>query len=184
MKNFFLIIWKRLKKRWFFFENSHFFEDFFGNRTIPGTALIETALTGESLYLHKIQLPFSRDTLDWVKAVDLMRKLRPKILVPQHTRPIEGQDEISEILTAYRWFFFRPYDLTFYHTNQFEYMLKVFSIYLYYYCIKSPLSICYYEIWQFFGCQVSNSYQILYQNMLWKRFTCSETAFNLYMIRQ
>ena len=54
------------------------------------------------MYLHKIQLPFCRDTLDWVKAVDLMRKLRPKILVPQHTRPIEGQDKISEILTAYR----------------------------------------------------------------------------------
>ena len=144
-----------------------------------------------------------------------MRKLRPKILVPQHTRPIEGQDEISEILTAYRWFFFRAYKdditlrftlsgssditghwcllshllpyllfFTFYHTNQFEYMLKVFSIYLYHYCIKFLLSICYYKIWQFFGCQVSNSYQILYQNMLWKRFTCSEMAFNLYMIRQ
>ena len=55
-----------------------------------------------STYLHKLKLPFCRDTLDWVKAVDLMRKLRPKILVPQHTRPIEGQDEISEILTAYR----------------------------------------------------------------------------------
>ena len=45
---------------------------------------------------------FYRDTLDWVKAVDLMRKLKPKILVPQHTRPIEGQDEIAEILTSYR----------------------------------------------------------------------------------
>ena len=54
------------------------------------------------MYLHKIQLPFCRDTLDWVKAVDLMRKLRPEMLVPQHTRPIEGQDQISEILTAYR----------------------------------------------------------------------------------
>ena len=52
-----------------------------------------------------IKLPLCRDTLDWVKAVDLMRKLKPKILVPQHTRPIEGQDEISEILTAYRLFF-------------------------------------------------------------------------------
>jgi alkyl sulfatase BDS1-like metallo-beta-lactamase superfamily hydrolase len=31
-----------------------------------------------------------------------MRKLRPKILVPQHTRPIEGSDTIMEILTAYR----------------------------------------------------------------------------------
>ena len=26
-----------------------------------------------------------RDTLLWVKAVDLMRKLKPKLLVPQHT---------------------------------------------------------------------------------------------------
>ena len=43
-----------------------------------------------------------RDTLLWVKAVDLMRSLKPKLLVPQHTRPIEGQDEIYEILTAYR----------------------------------------------------------------------------------
>ena len=43
-----------------------------------------------------------RDTLQWVKAVDLMRKLNPEILVPQHTRPVEGKEEISEILTAYR----------------------------------------------------------------------------------
>lgn len=43
-----------------------------------------------------------RDTLTWVKAVDLMRKLKPKLLVPQHTRPIEGADQIMEILTAYR----------------------------------------------------------------------------------
>ncbi len=34
--------------------------------------------------------------------MDLMRLLKPKILVPQHTRPIEGQAEIMEILTAYR----------------------------------------------------------------------------------
>ena len=38
----------------------------------------------------------------WAKAVDLMRRLKPKLLVPQHTRPIEGQEEIYEILTAYR----------------------------------------------------------------------------------
>ena len=31
-----------------------------------------------------------------------MRRLKPKLLVPQHTRPIEGQEEIHEILTAYR----------------------------------------------------------------------------------
>ena len=40
--------------------------------------------------------------MHWVKAVDLMRSLKPKVLVPQHTRPIEGETEISEILTAYR----------------------------------------------------------------------------------
>ena len=40
--------------------------------------------------------------MDWVRAIDLMRKLKPKILVPQHTRPVEGQEEIAEILTAYR----------------------------------------------------------------------------------
>ena len=44
----------------------------------------------------------SRDTLLWVKAVDLMRKLKPKLLVPQHTRPVEGVEKIEEILTAYR----------------------------------------------------------------------------------
>ena len=43
-----------------------------------------------------------RDTLLWAKAVDLMRNLRPKLLVPQHTRPVEGQEEIEQILTAYR----------------------------------------------------------------------------------
>ena len=47
-------------------------------------------------------MSFLRDTLQWVKAVDLMRKLKPKLLVPQHTRPIEGSAEINEILTSYR----------------------------------------------------------------------------------
>ena len=31
-----------------------------------------------------------------------MRKLKPKLLVPQHTRPVEGAEKIGEILTAYR----------------------------------------------------------------------------------
>ena len=52
--------------------------------------------------LYAIRGTASRDTLLWVQAVDLMRKLKPKILVPQHTRPIEGSQEIQEILTAYR----------------------------------------------------------------------------------
>ena len=44
----------------------------------------------------------ARDTLSWVKAIDLMRQLKPALLVPQHTSPIEGRDKIEEILTAYR----------------------------------------------------------------------------------
>ena len=43
-----------------------------------------------------------RDTLLWVKAVDLMRRLKPDTLVPQHTRPLEGSEVIMETLTAYR----------------------------------------------------------------------------------
>ena len=45
---------------------------------------------------------FNRDTLLWVKAVDLMRSLKPESLVPQHTRPLEGSELIMETLTAYR----------------------------------------------------------------------------------
>ena len=45
---------------------------------------------------------FYRDTLLWVKAVDLMRSLKPESLVPQHTRPLEGSELIMETLTAYR----------------------------------------------------------------------------------
>ena len=43
-----------------------------------------------------------RDTLLWMKAVDLMRSLKPKLLAPQHTRPVEVSEKIDEILTAYR----------------------------------------------------------------------------------
>ena len=31
-----------------------------------------------------------------------MRTLKPKLMVPQHTRPVEGEDEIMDILTSYR----------------------------------------------------------------------------------
>lgn len=52
--------------------------------------------------LYAIRGTMSRDTLTWVKAIDLMRGLKPRIMVPQHTRPLEGSNEIMEILTAYR----------------------------------------------------------------------------------
>ena len=43
-----------------------------------------------------------RDTLQWVAALDTMLDLEPDHLVPQHTRPLEGRNKISETVTAYR----------------------------------------------------------------------------------
>ena len=43
-----------------------------------------------------------RDTTSWINAIDLMRKLKPNIMVPQHTRPIAGEMVIMDILTSYR----------------------------------------------------------------------------------
>ena len=52
--------------------------------------------------LYAIRGTSARDTTYWIKAIDLMRSLKPNILVPQHTRPIAGEDAIMDILTAYR----------------------------------------------------------------------------------
>ena len=43
-----------------------------------------------------------RDTLQWVSALDIMLDLEPEHLVPQHTRPVTGAENIKEIVTAYR----------------------------------------------------------------------------------
>ena len=43
-----------------------------------------------------------RDTLQWVSALDLMLQLSPDHMVPQHTGPVSGQDNIRQIITAYR----------------------------------------------------------------------------------
>ena len=37
-----------------------------------------------------------------MNAIDLMRQLKPNIMVPQHTRPIAGETVIMDTLTAYR----------------------------------------------------------------------------------
>ena len=43
-----------------------------------------------------------RDVLQWVESLDKMRALRANYLVPSHTRPISGKENISETLTNYR----------------------------------------------------------------------------------
>ena len=43
-----------------------------------------------------------RDLAGWVNSIDVMRYLQPEFLIPSHTRPLVGQDNINEILTTYR----------------------------------------------------------------------------------
>ena len=43
-----------------------------------------------------------RDVLEWMRSVDLIREMQPDILIPCHSRPISGKEEIYAISTAYR----------------------------------------------------------------------------------
>jgi alkyl sulfatase BDS1-like metallo-beta-lactamase superfamily hydrolase len=52
--------------------------------------------------LYAIRGTAYRDVIQWVKSLDMMRQLHAKYLVPHHTRPITGADQIYETLTHYR----------------------------------------------------------------------------------
>ena len=43
-----------------------------------------------------------RDLAGWVNSIDMMRYLEPEYLIPSHTRPLQGKDNINSILTTYR----------------------------------------------------------------------------------
>ncbi len=43
-----------------------------------------------------------RDLVGWVNSLDMMRYLEPEFLVPSHTRPIVGKENIYKLLTTYR----------------------------------------------------------------------------------
>ena len=43
-----------------------------------------------------------RDLAGWVNSIDMMRYLEPEFLVPSHTRPLEGKENINKLLTTYR----------------------------------------------------------------------------------
>ena len=43
-----------------------------------------------------------RDLAGWVNSIDMMRYLQPEFLIPSHTRPLVGKDNINKILTTYR----------------------------------------------------------------------------------
>ncbi|MGB0387953.1 MAG: alkyl/aryl-sulfatase [Ardenticatenaceae bacterium] len=52
--------------------------------------------------LYAIRGTAYRDVMNWVHSLDILRALRPDYLVPCHTRPIIGADEIYGHLTDYR----------------------------------------------------------------------------------
>ncbi len=64
-------------------------------------------LPGDNVYkafpnLYAIRGTPYRDVCQWVDSLDKMRALRPEHLVPGHSGPISGADEIQAILTDYR----------------------------------------------------------------------------------
>ena len=52
--------------------------------------------------LYAIRGTTYRDVMKWVNSLDMLRALRPDYLVPCHTKPIIGADEIYKHLTDYR----------------------------------------------------------------------------------
>ena len=66
-----------------------------------------TLLPADNIYqafpnLYTIRGTPHRDVRRWYQSLDQMRDLQPAVLVPQHTRPVVGEDAVSEVLTAYR----------------------------------------------------------------------------------
>ncbi len=64
-------------------------------------------VSGDNYYhsfpnLYAIRGTAPRDVGDWVASLDAMRALRPSFLVPGHTMPVRGEDEIQRRLTDYR----------------------------------------------------------------------------------
>ena len=52
--------------------------------------------------LYAIRGTAYRDVKRWVNSIDKMRALKPEYLIPQHTRPVAGAEEIYQTLTNYR----------------------------------------------------------------------------------
>jgi alkyl sulfatase BDS1-like metallo-beta-lactamase superfamily hydrolase len=64
-------------------------------------------LCGDNLYktfpnLYTIRGTPYRDINLWKNSIDKMRYLHPAIIIPSHTEPIHGADDIQKILTDYR----------------------------------------------------------------------------------
>ncbi|MEA3470090.1 MAG: alkyl sulfatase dimerization domain-containing protein [Thermodesulfobacteriota bacterium] len=82
----------------------------------------KTLLCADNYYksfpnLYAIRGTAYRDLNLWVKSIDKMRQLRPEYLVPGHTRPVTGADNIYETLTNYRDAIQFVHDQTIRHMN-------------------------------------------------------------------
>lgn len=80
-------------------------------------------LPGDNIYkafpnLYTIRGTSYRDPRRWADSLDAMRALRPEILVPSHTRPIVGEQQIHDTLTDYRDGIRYLYDQTLRYINQ------------------------------------------------------------------
>jgi alkyl sulfatase BDS1-like metallo-beta-lactamase superfamily hydrolase len=64
-------------------------------------------LPGDNIYkafpnLYTIRGTSYRDPKKWMQSLDAMRRLKPVLLVPSHTRPITGEALVAQTLTDYR----------------------------------------------------------------------------------
>ena len=80
-------------------------------------------LPGDNIYktfpnLYTIRGTSNRDVLAWAKSLDKMRKLKPAYLVPSHTRPLQGEEFISQTLMDYRDAIQFVHDQTVYWMNR------------------------------------------------------------------
>ena len=67
----------------------------------------ETLIAGDNFYwsfpnLYTLRGTSPRPVDDWIRSLDAMRRRDAAHLVPNHTRPIHGKQEIAEALTNYR----------------------------------------------------------------------------------
>jgi len=80
-------------------------------------------MPGDNIYktfpnLYTIRGTYYRDVTKWISSLDKMRRLQPDYIIPSHTRPIIGKDNISAILTVYRDAIQFVHDQTIRYMNQ------------------------------------------------------------------
>ena len=67
----------------------------------------KVAMPGDNIYktfpnLYAVRGTPPRSCEDWYRSLDKVRRLKPHHLVPSHTEPISGEDNVYDIITHYR----------------------------------------------------------------------------------